>query len=177
VNNHLWAKHWAKRAAHNQRALKKLSRCLSRPLPRLAERPKATASDAAWSRYGRRCKAKAHKFVEMRKDWAKDWHKMQSDPVALGKVLAKKLYGWTGAQWTALYILWNRESGWRIHPDQSVNGPYGIPQANPGTKMWTAGPDWRTSIKTQIIWGLRYIKCRWGCPTSALANSYACNWY
>ena len=165
-NHHLWSKHWATRAAKNRRALRSLSLSLGRPLPRLCARPGAFASDEVWARYGRRCKAKAYRFVELHKKWAKDWRKMQSDPVALGKMLAKKLYGWTGEQWTALYILWNRESGWSIHKDQSVNGPYGIPQANPGTKMWTAGKDWRTSFKAQIIWGLRYIKVRWHTPAA-----------
>ena len=38
------------------------------------------------------------------------------------------------------------------------SGAYGIPQALPGSKMASAGPDWQTSAATQIRWGLGYIK-------------------
>jgi hypothetical protein len=32
-------------------------------------------------------------------------------------------------------------------------GAYGIPQALPGSKMASAGPDWRTNAATQVRWG------------------------
>lgn len=40
---------------------------------------------------------------------------------------------------------------------------YGIPQANPGSKMATAGRDWRTNPLTQLRWmrwyvGVTYVK-------------------
>ena len=38
------------------------------------------------------------------------------------------------------------------------SGAFGIPQALPGSRMASAGPDWQTSAATQITWGLRYIK-------------------
>src|SRR5690348_4249617 len=42
-----------------------------------------------------------------------------------------------------------------------------IPQANPGTKMATAGPDWRTNPQTQIRWGEDYIQRTYGTPCQA----------
>ena len=173
-SHHLWSKHWATRAAKNRRALRSLSRSLGRPLPRLCPRVGSDATDAAWARYGRRCKAKAYRFVELHKKWAKDWRKMQSDPVALGKMLARKWYGWTGAQWGALYRLWSAESGWRVHANNPSSSAYGIPQALPGSKM---GPGWMHSAFVQIRWGLRYIKGRYGSPAVAYSHLLSCNWY
>ena len=172
-NHHLWAKHWAKQARQNRHALKKLSGLLSRPLPRLCPRVGSDATDAAWARYGRRCKAKAYRFVKLRKAWAKEWQRINADPVALGRALAAK-YGWTGAQWVALYRLWSAESGWRVHADNPNSSAYGIPQALPGSKM---GPGWRDSARVQIMWGLRYIKARWLTPAAAYAHLCACGWY
>ena len=172
-NHHLWSKHWAKQARQNRHALKKLSGLLSRPLPRLCPRVGSDATDAAWARYGRRCKAKAYRFVKLRKAWAKEWQRINADPVALGRALAAK-YGWTGAQWVALYRLWSAESGWRVHADNPNSSAYGIPQALPGSKM---GPGWRDSARVQIMWGLRYIKARWLTPAAAYAHLCACGWY
>jgi hypothetical protein len=69
-------------------------------------------------------------------------------------------------QFGCLVNLWNRESSWNVHAG-SPGGPYGIPQANPGTKMESAGSDWRDSATTQIEWGLGYIKDRYGNPCGA----------
>jgi hypothetical protein len=57
------------------------------------------------------------------------------------------------------------------------NGAYGIPQALPGSKMGSAGPDWQTDATTQITWGLGYIKARYGSPCGAWAHSQATGWY
>jgi hypothetical protein len=87
-------------------------------------------------------------------------------------------YGWGGsAQWIALDKLWNKESGWNPRADNPTSSAYGIPQALPGSKMATAGRDWRTNAATQIRWGLGYIKDRYGSPANAWAHSQAHNWY
>ena len=56
---------------------------------------------------------------------------------------------------------------------QAPNGP----QALPGSKMASAGADWRTNPITQINWGIGYIKGRYGTPCSAWAHSNAVGWY
>lgn len=89
--------------------------------------------------------------------------------VALGKQLAAQLYGWTGAEWDALYQLWEHESGWSSSAYNSASGATGIAQALPGSKMASAGPDWKTNAATQIKWGLGYIKSRYKDPISAWA--------
>lgn len=44
----------------------------------------------------------------------------------------------------------------------NVNEAYGIPQAYPGTKMASAGPDWRTNPETQLRWMIGYARGRYG---------------
>jgi hypothetical protein len=80
-------------------------------------------------------------------------------------------------QFRYLNRLWERESGWRIRASNPYSGAYGIPQAVPGSKMGSAGPHWRTSARTQIRWGMRYIRSRYGSPRRALAHSNATGWY
>ena len=73
--------------------------------------------------------------------------------------------------------LWERESSWRVYASNPYSGAYGIPQAVPGSKMASAGSHWRTSARTQIRWGLRYIRSRYGSPRRAWAHSCAYGWY
>jgi hypothetical protein len=85
-------------------------------------------------------------------------------------------YGWNQSQMQPLVNLWNRESGWNPGA-ANPSGAYGIPQSLPGSKMAAAGPDWATNPKTQITWGLSYIKGVYGSPAAAWAHSEATNWY
>jgi hypothetical protein len=75
-----------------------------------------------------------------------------------------------------LVDLWNRESGW-VYDAENASGAYGIPQALPGSKMASAGPDWETNPATQIRWGLGYIKGIYGNPCSAWAFEEANGYY
>ncbi len=84
--------------------------------------------------------------------------------------------GWSGSQCSDLGTLWQKESGWnsRAH---NPSGAHGIPQALPGSKMASAGPNWQTNARTQIAWGLGYIANRYGNPSNALAHSHSHGWY
>jgi hypothetical protein len=75
-----------------------------------------------------------------------------------------------------LLNLWNRESSW-VYDAENPSGAYGIPQALPGSKMATAGPDWQTNPATQIRWGLGYIKQVYGNPCGAWAFEEANGYY
>jgi hypothetical protein len=86
-------------------------------------------------------------------------------------------FGWGKRQWKPLKWLWNRESGWNKYAENPYSGAYGIPQALPGSKMASAGNHWRTNATTQIRWGLRYIKSRYGRPRLAWDHSQAYGWY
>jgi hypothetical protein len=85
-------------------------------------------------------------------------------------------YGFGTDQWGCLDDLWNQESGWRYNAE-NASGAYGIPQALPGSKMASAGPDWQTDPTTQIKWGLGYIKGQYGTPCNAWAHEEADGWY
>jgi hypothetical protein len=93
---------------------------------------------------------------------------------ALEMVNAK---GWDYNQYSCLVKLWERESNWRWNAENKSSGAYGIPQSLPGSKMASAGADWRTNPETQIKWGIGYIKGRYGKPCSALAHSDKRGWY
>ncbi|MDT7545481.1 MAG: hypothetical protein QOE99_1591 [Actinomycetota bacterium] len=83
--------------------------------------------------------------------------------------------GWSD-QYGCLDSLWSKESGWNVYA-ANRSGAYGIPQALPGSKMASAGSDWRTNPATQIRWGLGYIASSYGSPCAAWHHSESHNWY
>lgn len=85
-------------------------------------------------------------------------------------------YGW-GSQWPAFDKIVMAESGWNTKATNPTSGAYGIPQALPGSKMASAGTDWKTNPVTQIMWMLGYIKGRYGNPNAAWAFHQANNSY
>ncbi|AYN42482.1 hypothetical protein D9753_30405 [Streptomyces dangxiongensis] len=95
-----------------------------------------------------------------------------SQSIAAAKNFAKSqlhYFGWGPGEWPSLDRLWTGESGWRWNAENPSSGAFGIPQALPGSKMASAGPDWRTNPATQIQWGMGYIKNRadYGSPSAA----------
>jgi hypothetical protein len=86
-------------------------------------------------------------------------------------------FGWASSQFSCLDPLWEHESGWSVSAANSGSGAFGIPQALPGSRMASAGPDWQTSATTQIKWGLQYIKGTYGSPCAAWAHEEATGWY
>ncbi len=93
------------------------------------------------------------------------------------QIMAKK-FGWTStAQYSCLVNLWHRESHWNHKAHNRYSGAHGIPQALPGSKMASAGADWRTNPRTQITWGLGYIKARYGTPCGAWNSFQRKGWY
>ncbi len=103
---------------------------------------------------------------------------------AAAKAYAKSIlwaYGWEMDQFPPLDALWTGESGWNYRAYNASSGATGIPQALPGSKMASAGADWRTNPATQIRWGLGYIKGRpdYGSPARAYALwlSRSPHWY
>jgi hypothetical protein len=80
-------------------------------------------------------------------------------------------------QFPCLDKLWKKESGWNYKALNSGSGAYGIPQALPGSKMASAGADWKTNPATQIEWGLGYIKGRYDTPCGAWSHSQNVGWY
>jgi hypothetical protein len=94
---------------------------------------------------------------------------------ALGKQM-NAARGW-GACWPSLLTMWNHESHWNERADNPSSDAYGIPQSLPGSKMASSGPNWQTNSKTQITWGLSYIKARYHDPCGAWTFWQAHHWY
>lgn len=86
-------------------------------------------------------------------------------------------FGWSSSQFSCLQPLWALESGWNIYASNPSSGAYGIPQALPGSKMASAGPDWQGDAATQIRWGLSYIQGTYGSPCAAWSHEEADGWY
>ena len=80
-------------------------------------------------------------------------------------------------QWGCLYNLWMRESGWRTTAGNVSSGAYGIPQSLPASKMAAFGDDYLNNPRTQIAWGLSYIKGRYGTPCGGWSAFQAKGWY
>lgn len=71
----------------------------------------------------------------------------------------------------------NNESSWDYTATNASSGAYGLVQALPGTKMESAGSDWRTNPATQIKWGLSYMNERYHSPCGAWSFWQANQWY
>ena len=120
------------------------------------------------------------KIVEVRTKQVTSRGGVVSGSVAEYQAYAEKRcfdYGWSDADFQALVKLWNKESRWNPYACNSSSGAYGIPQALPASKMATYGTDYRTNYKTQIEWGLSYIKSRYGTPSAAWNHSCRKGWY
>jgi hypothetical protein len=100
----------------------------------------------------------------------------KADPKALARALMPQ-YGISASEFGCLDNLWGSESGWDTHADNPSSSAYGIPQALPGSKMSSAGPNWESNPETQIRWGLGYVKARYGTACSAWSFKQGNNWY
>ncbi|MFG2845012.1 transglycosylase SLT domain-containing protein [Kitasatospora sp. NPDC048296] len=69
------------------------------------------------------------------------------------------------------------ESSWNVHATNPSSGAYGLAQALPGSKMASAGSDWRTNPRTQIKWALNYMNTRYGSPNAAWVFWQHHHWY
>lgn len=86
-------------------------------------------------------------------------------------------YGWSEEDYQALVLLWYRESGWNPNARNKKSGACGIPQSLPCRKMASEGKDYLTNYRTQVRWGLKYIKARYGSPSGAWSHSQQKGWY
>jgi hypothetical protein len=86
-------------------------------------------------------------------------------------------FGWSSSQFSCLDPLWAHESGWSVTAYNAGTGAYGIPQALPGSRMGSAGPDWQADAATQVRWGLDYIQATYGSPCTAWDLVQATGWY
>lgn len=88
-----------------------------------------------------------------------------------------KQAGFRAAEIAAANWIVSRESGWNPKATNSGSGAYGLPQSLPGSKMASAGSDWRTNPLTQLKWMKSYIRERYGTANAAKAFWQSHNWY
>jgi hypothetical protein len=100
-----------------------------------------------------------------------------TDPREIARQLMANTYGWGDAQFQCFDNIIMHESKWSITATNPTSGAYGIPQALPGSKMATAGADWKTNPATQITWALGYVKARYSTPCGAWSFKSAHGWY
>lgn len=98
------------------------------------------------------------------------------DPRDIARALMPQ-FGFGADQFGCLDSLWTRESQWNPAAHNASSGAHGIPQALPGSKMASAGPNWESNPVTQISWGLGYIRDRYGSPCGAWGHSESYGWY
>lgn len=140
---------------------------------KLAAKAKAREHAAAVARAAKAEAAAAKRRAELR---ARATRSAARDPKAVARLMVADR-GWGSGQFSCLNSLWNRESGWNYKAYNASSGAYGIPQALPGSKMSSAGSDWRTNPVTQMRWGLDYIASRYGTPCGAWGHSESTGWY
>ncbi|KJK58846.1 transglycosylase domain-containing protein [Saccharothrix sp. ST-888] len=92
------------------------------------------------------------------------------------QALAASIVGDSG-QFQCFSHIVNNESGWDYQATNASSGAYGLVQALPGSKMASAGSDWRTNPATQIKWGLNYMNERYGSPCGAWSFWQSHSWY
>ncbi|MEU9373856.1 transglycosylase SLT domain-containing protein [Streptomyces sp. NPDC048255] len=106
---------------------------------------------------------------------AGDFAPQSSYTVAQVKAIAQQMV--PAGQFQCFSNIINQESTWNYKAVNSSSGAYGLVQALPGSKMASAGADWRTNPATQIKWGLNYMNERYGSPCGAWSFHQANNWY
>ncbi|MFF4171277.1 transglycosylase SLT domain-containing protein [Streptomyces sp. NPDC001744] len=85
--------------------------------------------------------------------------------VAEVKAIARQIV--PSGQFQCFSNIVDHESTWNYRATNPSSGAYGLVQAYPGSKMASAGADWRTNPATQIKWGLNYMNERYGSPCDA----------
>lgn len=81
-------------------------------------------------------------------------------------------WGWSGAEWNALYRLIMKESGFNPNAANPTSSARGLFQ-----KMTSLHGPLENTLEGQILWGFNYIKRRYGSPSAALAFHLRNNWY
>ena len=96
---------------------------------------------------------------------------------AYAKNLCINTYGWTENDFNCLVKLVEKESSWNPNAVNKSSGAAGLFQALPASKMASEGSDYMTNYKTQVKWGLKYIKNRYGTPSNAWSFWQNHKWY
>ncbi|MFJ3974934.1 transglycosylase SLT domain-containing protein [Streptomyces sp. NPDC090021] len=139
-----------------------------------AKSKKAEAQKAADEKAKKEREAKEIASRSAARD-AGDFAVQSSYTVAQVKAIAQQMV--PAGQFQCFSNIINQESTWNYLAVNKSSGAYGLVQALPGSKMASAGADWRTNPATQIKWGLNYMEDRYGSPCGAWSFHQANGWY
>jgi hypothetical protein len=156
----------AKQAAKRDKSLGKQSKAIAAEHARIKAEIAAAAKKAAEERAAR-ARALANRGYEPG----------ITDPKEIARQILNNKFGYGSNQFDCFDNIIMRESKWDINATNPSSGAYGIPQALPGSKMASEGSDWRTNPATQIIWGIKYMKDRYGSPCGAWSFKSSRGWY
>ena len=81
------------------------------------------------------------------------------------------------SDWAYADYIVSHESGWNPLAQNPSSGAYGLCQSLPGSKMASAGADWRTNPVTQLRWMKSYVDGRYGGFAGAYRFWTANHWY
>jgi hypothetical protein len=156
----------AKQAAKRAKSLGKQTKAIA------AEHAKIKAEIAAAAK-----KAAEEKAARARALANRGYEPGVNDPKEIARQILKNKFGYGSGQFSCFDNIIMRESKWDINATNPSSGAYGIPQALPGSKMASEGSDWRNNPATQIIWGIKYMKDRYGSPCAAWSFKSSHGWY
>lgn len=103
-------------------------------------------------------------------------HASSVDSASQAKAIAHRMIP-NSSQFNAFSHIVQHESNWNVGAVNRSSGAYGLVQALPGSKMASAGGNWKTSAATQIKWGLNYMNSRYGSPAGAWQFWQTHHWY
>jgi hypothetical protein len=156
----------AKQAAKRAKSLGKQTKAIAAEHARIKAEIAAAAKKAAEEKAAR-ARALANRGYEPG----------VTDPKEIARQILKNKFGYGSSHFDCFNNIIMRESKWDINATNPSSGAYGIPQALPGSKMASEGSDWRTNPATQIIWGIKYMKDRYGSPCAAWSFKSSHGWY
>jgi hypothetical protein len=156
----------ARQAAKRAKSLGKQTKAIA------AEHAKIKAEIAAAAK-----KAAEEKAARARALANRGYEPGVTDPKEIARQILKNKFGYGSSQFDCFNNIIMRESMWKVNATNPSSGAYGIPQALPGSKMASEGSDWRTNPATQIIWGIKYMKDRYGSPCAAWSFKSSRGWY
>ena len=171
-------------AAQRAAALQEQSRSITERRAAIVTAAKAKAAAAKKEAAAAKAKAAAAKARAAAEKAAADaavakrgYEQGVTDPREMARQILKNKYGYGANQYACFNNIIIRESNWNISATNASSGAYGIPQALPGSKMASVASDWRTNPATQIIWGIQYMKSRYGSPCGAWGFKSSHGWY
>jgi len=85
--------------------------------------------------------------------------------------------GWSSADYELVVNILIKESGINPNSVNKTSGACGLFQAHPCKKAIKQYPDYMTNYKSQVKWGLNYIKDRYKTPTEAWKFWQEHKWY